>query len=148
LPKSLFWAIIYVYFNYSKSKNILMRDDILQTKLEKLDQVREFGMDPYPEKTERDFQNAEVLEKFDEIGSKQIALVGRIRSLRPMGGSAFAHIEDESGKMQLFLNKENIADILTTQYDVVLNGYEIGGGSLRNHRASDLRNTFEIMGYT
>ena len=47
-----------------------------------------------------------------------------------------------------FLNKENIADILTTQYDVVLNGYEIGGGSLRNHRASDLRNTFEIMGYT
>ncbi len=31
-----------------------------------------------------------------------------MKSLRPMGGSAFAHIEDESGKIQLFLSKKNI----------------------------------------
>lgn len=90
----------------------MIREDILQTKLEKLDQVREFGMDPYPEKTERDFQNAEVLEKFDEIGNKKITIIGRVRSLRPMGGSAFAHIEDESGKMQLFFNKANMPEEL------------------------------------
>jgi aspartyl-tRNA synthetase len=46
-----------------------------------------------------------------------------------------------------FTQKEDIASIIATQYDVVLNGNEIGGGSLRNHRASDLRTTFEIMGY-
>jgi lysyl-tRNA synthetase, class II len=89
-----------------------MRDDILQTKLEKLAQIKTFGMDPYPEKTERDFQNAEVLKKFDEIGNKKITIVGRVRSMRPMGGSAFAHIEDESGKMQLFFNKANMLEEL------------------------------------
>ena len=89
-----------------------MRDDILQTKLEKLQQVKDFGMDPYPEKSQRDFKNTEVLEKFDEIGNKKIAILGRIRSLRPMGGSAFAHIEDESGKMQLFFNKANMPEEL------------------------------------
>lgn len=47
-----------------------------------------------------------------------------------------------------FLQKENIADILSTQYDLVLNAYEIGGGSLRNHKSADLRKTFEIMGYS
>ena len=36
-----------------------MREDILQTKLDKLNNIREAGMDAYPEKTERDFFNAE-----------------------------------------------------------------------------------------
>ena len=46
------------------------------------------------------------------------------------------------------MNKENIGEILTTQYDVALNGYEIGGGSIRNHRPEALRRVFEIMGYS
>lgn len=93
-----------------------MRDDILQTKLEKLQQVKNFGMDPYPEKSQRDFKNAEVLEKFDEIGNKKITIIGRVRSFRPMGGSAFAHIEDETGKMQLFFNKANMQEELFTLF--------------------------------
>lgn len=46
-----------------------------------------------------------------------------------------------------FMNKENIGEILTTQYDITLNGLEIGGGSIRNHKSEALKNTFEIMGY-
>ncbi len=42
--------------------------------------------------------------------------------------------------------KKNIDKILTSQYDLVLNGYEIGGGSIRNHRPEALRKVFEIMG--
>jgi aspartyl-tRNA synthetase len=45
------------------------------------------------------------------------------------------------------MGKEHIEDILTTQYDICLNGYEIGGGSIRSHQAEALRTTFEIMGY-
>lgn len=44
------------------------------------------------------------------------------------------------------LNKKNIDQILTTQYDIVLNGWEIGGGSLRNHEAKALQAVFEIIG--
>ncbi|MEX2090641.1 MAG: aspartate--tRNA ligase [Candidatus Paceibacterota bacterium] len=49
--------------------------------------------------------------------------------------------------MELLLEKKNIGDILTTQYDVVLNGWEIGGGSIRNHRSEALQAVFEIMGF-
>ena len=44
------------------------------------------------------------------------------------------------------MNKENISQILTTQYDIVLNGYEAGGGSIRNHKPEALRKVLEIMG--
>ena len=42
---------------------------------------------------------------------------------------------------------KNVGDILTTQYDLVCDGYEVGGGSIRAHRADILEATMRIMGY-
>ena len=48
--------------------------------------------------------------------------------------------------MDWLMKKEKIADILTSQYDLALNGFEVGGGSIRNHRPEALKAVFEIMG--
>lgn len=45
------------------------------------------------------------------------------------------------------MDKKNINKILTTQYDVVVNGWEIGGGSIRNHKPEALEKVFEIIGF-
>jgi aspartyl-tRNA synthetase len=45
------------------------------------------------------------------------------------------------------LEKKNIGDILTTQYDLVCNGYEAGGGSIRAHIPELLKAVYEVMGY-
>lgn len=45
------------------------------------------------------------------------------------------------------LKGENIEKIITTQYDLVCNGYEAGGGSIRNHKSQELEAVFKIMGY-
>ncbi len=42
----------------------------------------------------------------------------------------------------------NIEQIRTTQYDLVCNGYEVGGGSIRAHDPELLRATYKIMGYS
>lgn len=44
--------------------------------------------------------------------------------------------------------KKNIGNIISTQYDIAMNGYEIGGGGIRLHKADDLKKVFEIMGYS
>ncbi|OGI59483.1 hypothetical protein A3C60_01565 [Candidatus Nomurabacteria bacterium RIFCSPHIGHO2_02_FULL_37_45] len=43
---------------------------------------------------------------------------------------------------------ENIENILTTQYDLVCNGYESGGGSIRAHKPEILEATYKVMGYS
>ncbi|OGY40166.1 MAG: hypothetical protein A2570_02670 [Candidatus Brennerbacteria bacterium RIFOXYD1_FULL_41_16] len=49
--------------------------------------------------------------------------------------------------MEMLMKKERISDVLTTQYDLVLNGSEVGGGSIRNHESAALEKVFEVMGY-
>ncbi|MCX6766271.1 MAG: lysine--tRNA ligase [Candidatus Moranbacteria bacterium] len=100
-----------------------MLDEIKEIKLKKLENLRKAGLDPYPEKTSRTMVNKEALEKFDELQSKEIILVGRVKSLRPMGGSAFAHIENESGKIQIFLSKKNIDP---EKYKLFVDSIELG----------------------
>jgi aspartyl-tRNA synthetase len=43
---------------------------------------------------------------------------------------------------------QNIDQIITAQYDLVCNGYEVGGGSLRAHQPEVVEATFKIMGYS
>jgi len=65
------------------------------------------------------------------------------------GGWTFTHNPFSAPKpefMEDLLAKKNIPNILTTQYDLVCNGYEVGGGSIRNHRSENLKAVFEIMG--
>ena len=49
--------------------------------------------------------------------------------------------------MNNLMEKKDIGEILTTQYDIILNGYEIGGGSIRNHNYEALSKVFEILGH-
>ena len=46
------------------------------------------------------------------------------------------------------LAQEDIGSILTSQYDIICNGYEVGGGSIRAHQPEVLRTTFKVMGYS
>jgi lysyl-tRNA synthetase, class II len=100
-----------------------MLDEIKKIKLDKLEKLKKAGINPYPEKTGRTMTNAEALDKFDNLQEKKIILAGRVKSLRPMGGSAFAHIEDESAKMQIFLSKKNI-DL--EKYKLFVDAIELG----------------------
>jgi len=66
------------------------------------------------------------------------------------GGWTFSHNPFSMPKKEFIqdhLDGKNIGEILSQQYDMVLNGNEIGGGSVRAHRAEILEATYRNMGY-
>jgi aspartyl-tRNA synthetase len=50
--------------------------------------------------------------------------------------------------LEWLMKGENIENILTTQYDLVCNGYEAGGGSIRANKPEILKATYQVMGYS
>src|SRR5688572_1619334 len=82
-------------------------------RIEKIDELRAEGIDPYPTRAERTHTAAEAIAAFEtaekEAGEGnppaevKVTLAGRIRATRAMGKLTFAHIEDGSAKIQLFL---------------------------------------------
>jgi len=66
------------------------------------------------------------------------------------GGWTFTHNPFSAPRKEWesdLIEARNIEKIITDQYDIVLNGFEVGGGSIRNHKPEVLKKVFEIMGY-
>ncbi len=79
-------------------------------RLQRLQTLRERGVNPYPNRMERSHLIDEALQHFDEWQGEDrtLTLVGRIRLMRDMGKAAFAHIEDSSGRIQLYFRVNDI----------------------------------------
>jgi lysyl-tRNA synthetase class 2 len=81
-------------------------------RLQRLQTLREQGINPYPNTVERTHTIAEVLQHFDEWQGPEgsFTLVGRIRLMREMGKIAFAHIEDGTGRIQVYFRINDIGE--------------------------------------
>lgn len=83
---------------------------------------------------------------FKKVDKADIAEVRDGKSGWTFTHNPFSRAKDEF--VADHLAQENVENILTTQYDLVCNGYEVGGGSIRAHQPEMLKATFQIMGYT
>lgn len=74
---------------------------------ESLHKLRELGIDPYPAALYPvDAFAAEIKEKFED--GKTVCLAGRMLSQRIMGKASFAEIQDASGRIQVYFNRDEI----------------------------------------
>lgn len=79
-----------------------------------LEEIRKMGIDPYPYKFDRTHFIKEVIEKYSDVkaGEKKenvkVSIAGRIRSKRQHGKLSFAHIEDSTGRMQIYISIDNV----------------------------------------
>lgn len=116
------------------------------------DAIKKYGEDRFDLRTEEDKKEGKLafawvvkFPFFKEVDKKDAAEVADGKS-----GWTFTH-NPFSMPLPEFVEQhlagENIGEILTTQYDLVCNGYEVGGGSIRAHTPELLRATFKIMGY-
>ena len=90
---------------------------------EKLKSLRDAGIDPYPNDFRRDSSAGELLERHANTSVEQlidekipVRVAGRLMSRRIMGKASFAHIRDESGQIQLYLQREQLSDDLYDEF--------------------------------
>jgi lysyl-tRNA synthetase class 2 len=91
--------------------------EIEKIRLAKMERLRARGEEPYPTRLQRTHTTGEAVSAYqaavaggaDPHDSKITAILcGRIRSIRTMGKTAFAHIEDGAGKLQLYIRADEV----------------------------------------
>lgn len=96
--------------------------ELEKIRFEKINEMRSAGIEPYPTRTEVNHTVAEAVSKFEKAESSGESLVtdvtlgGRLRASRIMGKLAFAHIEDGSGRIQLFLRINELGEEAMTRF--------------------------------
>ena len=81
-------------------------EEFMNSRLNKLDKLRDLGVNPYPAKSFKDINNSEILQDFEKFEGKDVVISGRITSLRKHGKLVFIDIKDSTGKIQLFIKEE------------------------------------------
>ena len=102
--------------------------ELERQRVEKLERLRASGIEPYPRRVKRTHTIIEalgVLEATEEAGEQapHVAVTGRLQSIRVMGKVAFAHIEDGSGSIQLFLCIQNVGK---ETYEMLKKNFDLG----------------------
>jgi lysyl-tRNA synthetase, class II len=90
-------------------------DDLRATRLEKVAQLRQLGFNPYGYRWQSTHHAADLLEKYADLEAGQdvevdVAIAGRILARRVFGKLAFFTLQDETGTIQLYLDKKKIQE--------------------------------------
>jgi lysyl-tRNA synthetase, class II len=76
-----------------------------------LDKIREMGIDPYPAPLYPvNISIQEIKDKYhpDAEPLQRLCIAGRLMQMRVMGKAAFAEIQDSSGRLQVYLNRDDL----------------------------------------
>ncbi|MFH1066047.1 MAG: lysine--tRNA ligase [Nanoarchaeota archaeon] len=86
---------------------------LMNERISKIDAMRKEGIEPYPYSFESKNDAAMLQEKFkslkpEEHSGKEAKAAGRIMAIRSMGAIVFMHIQDTTGKIQLYFSKDSL----------------------------------------
>ena len=94
--------------NCTRIKIMATLKELRNVRIEKLNKLRELGIDPYPAESQKDHPNAEIVDNFKDFDKKEVTLTGRLMSWRAHGSLIFADLQDFSGRIQLYIHQDDL----------------------------------------
>ena len=94
-------------------------NDQIEVRLNKMNELREKGLDPFGQKFIVDATSKELVENWDEFSKEELAeketeskvrIAGRVMTKRGKGKAGFAHIQDIDGQIQIYVRKDQIGE--------------------------------------
>jgi len=86
------------------------QDQIIKERERKLKELKEKGIDPYPQKFDVKNYSEEIKERYkklknDERNSDRVKIAGRLMIKRNLGKLIFATVQDAKGQIQIFTKR-------------------------------------------
>lgn len=80
--------------------------ELRNIRLEKLEKLKQLGVDPFPAKSAKKALNKDIVGSFDKLEGKSAVAAGRITAIRSYKDLAFIDVKDSSGKIQLYIKRD------------------------------------------
>ncbi|HEX9640967.1 MAG TPA: lysine--tRNA ligase, partial [Candidatus Krumholzibacteria bacterium] len=114
---------------------------LIQQRHEKLQRLEELGVTPFPYRFDRTHALAELLEVGEAMvdGEQKVRVAGRLMSFRRHGKTAFGHLVDERGTLQIYVRKDEIGEENYEAFKLLDIGDFVGvSGSMMRTRTGEL----------
>ncbi|MBS1271414.1 MAG: Lysine--tRNA ligase [Candidatus Marinimicrobia bacterium] len=115
-------------------------EELIATRKEKLEQLRELGIKPYAYEYDVTHYAEQILNDYDKFAETvDVRLAGRLMSIRRMGKASFAHIQDSTGKIQIYVKVDNIGEQMYEAFKLLDIGDWIGvAGKVMKTRTGEI----------
>tara|TARA_B100001250_G_scaffold136255_1_gene116630 strand:- start:332 stop:1819 length:1488 start_codon:yes stop_codon:yes gene_type:complete len=100
--------------------------EIINFRMQKLERLREAGVDPFPHNFKPTNYSNEIKDQFKVLENKDVIVAGRIMAMRKMGKASFFQIEDSDGRIQVYIKKDEVGDSLYNIFKLLDIGDFIG----------------------
>lgn len=91
-------------------KSLEEQSELLKLRREKLDTLHNMDVIPYEYNFEVTHHAETIVENFAELENKSVSIAGRIMAIRLMGKAAFFHLQDQTGKIQVYIRNDKVGD--------------------------------------
>ncbi|MBP3644795.1 MAG: lysine--tRNA ligase, partial [Clostridia bacterium] len=82
-----------------------------QIRREKLQKLVEAGNDPYTiTRYDRTHTSQQIIENYDALENQEVCIAGRMLARRIMGKASFAHLQDNDGKIQIYVKRDDVGE--------------------------------------
>ena len=88
-----------------------LHSDQENARRESLDALKELGIDPYPAAMfDVNTTSTKIKESYNEGDELNVTIAGRLMSRRVMGKASFAELQDSCGRIQIYVNRDEICE--------------------------------------
>ena len=84
---------------------------LIQRRLEEIDELRKRNIEPFAYSFGGIVTSKKIKEEFTEDEQRTVTAAGRIMAIRKMGKASFVHLQDEAGKIQIYLKRDDLGEM-------------------------------------
>ncbi len=100
--------------------------DLLKLRRDKINTLHDLGVNPYTYGFDSTHYSEQIVRDFEKLENEIVSIAGRVMSVRLMGKAAFFHVQDQDGKIQIYIRKDKVDEVAFDVFKLIDIGDIVG----------------------